>query len=437
MGYLADRPKQVESESVYISSQDEVPHVTWSWRGQSLAVFSIPFAIWVMDILEPFAIASRQRRFVIVAIDYFTKWSEAEALAITALAKCKDFSWKNVLCRFKVPRPLIVDNRKQFDSTTFRTFCENLLINRYFTFVAHPLPNGQTESINQNILNDIMYKILLGDVTVRHPHVNLPGRPPRLKDGIFIIGNPFNNLRMRIKEANFRPLWSKGHFNGGLFLDGLVVHAPSLSSPSESWIHHSFLLSSPGEILAAIRRLDSLQVLELQGNNFPDAVPRQLRIDPFEAEVNHIVGSIPPEIGSLKKLKRLKLSKNRLSGSLLDQLEELKELKRILLGENNLTGSIPAKFSQLTSLVVLDLSQNDLTGHIPVTLANDAGLKILLLNHNRLSGRYLHHSQTFAQILRYVGRKEPKEAVRWDVGIKAVSDATKMEEILAEHNEDM
>ncbi|KAK2990776.1 hypothetical protein RJ640_012677 [Escallonia rubra] len=108
--------------------------------------------------------------------------------------------------------------------------------------------------------------------------------------------------------------------------------------------------------------------------------------DPFEAEANQIVGSIPPEIGSLKKLKCPELSKNKLSGSLLDQLGELKELKCILLGENNLTGSIPAKFSQLTSLVVLDLSQNDLTGHIPATLVNDASLEILLLNHNRLSG---------------------------------------------------
>ncbi|KAK3031549.1 hypothetical protein RJ639_035462 [Escallonia herrerae] len=41
----------------------------------------IPFMMWGMDILGPFPPATAQRKFVIVAIDYFTKWVQAEALA--------------------------------------------------------------------------------------------------------------------------------------------------------------------------------------------------------------------------------------------------------------------------------------------------------------------------------------------------------------------
>jgi len=37
-----------------------------------------PFAKWGMDIVGPFPPASGQRRFLIVAIDYFTKWIEAK-----------------------------------------------------------------------------------------------------------------------------------------------------------------------------------------------------------------------------------------------------------------------------------------------------------------------------------------------------------------------
>lgn len=40
-----------------------------------------PFAQWGMDILGPFPPASGQRKFLLVTIDYFTKWTEAEALA--------------------------------------------------------------------------------------------------------------------------------------------------------------------------------------------------------------------------------------------------------------------------------------------------------------------------------------------------------------------
>ncbi|KAK3001305.1 hypothetical protein RJ639_020313 [Escallonia herrerae] len=79
-------------------------------------VSPIPFAIWGMDLLGPFPMASGQQRLVIVAIDYFTKWTEAEFLATITSAKCEDFFWKNVVCRFGVPRALVIDNGKQFDN---------------------------------------------------------------------------------------------------------------------------------------------------------------------------------------------------------------------------------------------------------------------------------------------------------------------------------
>ncbi|KAK3024064.1 hypothetical protein RJ639_043425 [Escallonia herrerae] len=51
----------------------------------------IPFAMSGMDILGPFPPTSAQRKFVIVAFDYVTKWVEAEALSSITEKKCKDF----------------------------------------------------------------------------------------------------------------------------------------------------------------------------------------------------------------------------------------------------------------------------------------------------------------------------------------------------------
>ena len=42
---------------------------------------TILFAMWGMDILGPFPMASGQRKFLIVVIDYFTKWIKVKALA--------------------------------------------------------------------------------------------------------------------------------------------------------------------------------------------------------------------------------------------------------------------------------------------------------------------------------------------------------------------
>ena len=39
-----------------------------------------PFAQWGLDIMGPFPMAIRQLKFLVVGIDYFIKWIEAEAL---------------------------------------------------------------------------------------------------------------------------------------------------------------------------------------------------------------------------------------------------------------------------------------------------------------------------------------------------------------------
>ena len=73
------------------------------------------------------------RRFVLVAVDYFTKWVEVKALANIRDMDVKKFVWKNLITRFGMLDSLVSDNGLQFDSRTFREFCCNLDIkNRYF-----------------------------------------------------------------------------------------------------------------------------------------------------------------------------------------------------------------------------------------------------------------------------------------------------------------
>nr|KYP40102.1 Retrovirus-related Pol polyprotein from transposon 17.6 [Cajanus cajan] len=57
-----------------------------------------PFAWWGMDILGPFPIAKDQLKFLLVGIDYFTKWIEAEALAKITAANVQKFTWKKIIC---------------------------------------------------------------------------------------------------------------------------------------------------------------------------------------------------------------------------------------------------------------------------------------------------------------------------------------------------
>ena len=73
-----------------------------------------PFAQWGLDIIGPFPIVMWQLKFLIVAIDNFTKWVEAEALATIMEKNVRSFVWKNIVYRYEIPRVLVSDNGKQF-----------------------------------------------------------------------------------------------------------------------------------------------------------------------------------------------------------------------------------------------------------------------------------------------------------------------------------
>ena len=49
----------------------------------------------------------RQLKFLLVGIDYFTKWVEAEALATITEKNIQSFVWRCIICRFGIPRVLV------------------------------------------------------------------------------------------------------------------------------------------------------------------------------------------------------------------------------------------------------------------------------------------------------------------------------------------
>ena len=71
-----------------------------------------PFAQWRIDMLGPLPQVPLQRKFLIVAIDYFTKWIEVEPLAKINKRNAKNFVWKNIVCQLGIPKFIISDNAR-------------------------------------------------------------------------------------------------------------------------------------------------------------------------------------------------------------------------------------------------------------------------------------------------------------------------------------
>nr|GFB12740.1 hypothetical protein [Tanacetum cinerariifolium] len=58
---------------------------------------------WGIDIAGPFPKGPGKVKFLIVAMDYFTKWIEAKAVATITGGQVKKFVWDNIVCRFVIP----------------------------------------------------------------------------------------------------------------------------------------------------------------------------------------------------------------------------------------------------------------------------------------------------------------------------------------------
>ena len=96
------------------------------------------FVQWGLDIVCPFLKSVGNKRYLLVDMDYFIKWVEAEPLANIKDVDAKKFVWKNIVTRFRVPRTLISDNDFQFDSKSLRRYCCDLGITNKYSTPAYP-----------------------------------------------------------------------------------------------------------------------------------------------------------------------------------------------------------------------------------------------------------------------------------------------------------
>jgi transposase InsO family protein len=116
-----------------------------------------PFAKWGVDIVGPMPLGKGSRKFLVVAVDYFTKW--VEALAAITTTNITSFLWRSVVCRFGIPHAFVTDNGKQFDCEPFRRWCSELRIRNYYASVLRPQANGQVEATNKTLVRTLKKKL--------------------------------------------------------------------------------------------------------------------------------------------------------------------------------------------------------------------------------------------------------------------------------------
>ena len=107
----------------------------------------------------PLPTALAKKKLLLVATDYFSKWIEAEAFASIKDKDVTQLIWKNIVCRFSIPRSIISDNGPQFDSRAYRNLYQELKRKNLYSTPGYLQSNGQVEASNKTLLTTLKKRL--------------------------------------------------------------------------------------------------------------------------------------------------------------------------------------------------------------------------------------------------------------------------------------
>ncbi|CAN6716301.1 unnamed protein product [Malus baccata var. baccata] len=125
-----------------ISAKDQMPQV-------SILNVEI-FDVWGIDFMGPFP-SSFAFMYILLAVDYVSKWVEAKATRTNDSKVVADFIRTNIFARFGMPRVIISDGGSHFCNRTIEALLRKYNVNHKVSTPYHPQTNGQAEVSNREI----------------------------------------------------------------------------------------------------------------------------------------------------------------------------------------------------------------------------------------------------------------------------------------------
>nr|XP_043638023.1 uncharacterized protein LOC122609028 [Erigeron canadensis] len=122
-----------------ITKRDEMPQ-------KGIQVCEV-FDVWGIDFIGLFP-PSHKFKYILVALDYVSKWAEAKALPTNDARVVVDFL-KNLFSRFGMPKALISDRGSHFANAQLEKILKRYGVNHRFSTAYHPQTNGQVENTNR------------------------------------------------------------------------------------------------------------------------------------------------------------------------------------------------------------------------------------------------------------------------------------------------
>jgi transposase InsO family protein len=110
-----------------------------------------PFTKWGIDYTTCNPPSAREHRYIIVAVDYFTKWVEAMPTFKDDGETATLFLFNQIIARFDVPREIVTDHGSHFQNQMMTKLTSKLGLRQEHSSPYYPQANGQVEAINKTL----------------------------------------------------------------------------------------------------------------------------------------------------------------------------------------------------------------------------------------------------------------------------------------------
>ena len=104
-----------------------------------------------IDVLGPLPETEHGNKYLLIAMDYFSKWPEAYPLPNQEAITVAKVLVNEFFCRFGIPLELHSDQGRNFESNVFQEVCRLLHIKKTRTTPLHPQSDGMVERLNRTI----------------------------------------------------------------------------------------------------------------------------------------------------------------------------------------------------------------------------------------------------------------------------------------------
>ena len=110
-----------------------------------------PFFQVGINFVGPLPITERGNRYIIVAMDYLTKWPEVRPVSQATAEMMASFIYEEIICRHGCPSRILTDRGSHFNNRMINGLMERFTIKHLLSSSYHPQTNGLVERFNRTL----------------------------------------------------------------------------------------------------------------------------------------------------------------------------------------------------------------------------------------------------------------------------------------------